>query len=124
MNWIGAATGLLLAALPATLAAAELKGEEMRSTLTGNSIVNPDFGCVFYQADGTTRIVGQAGGEVAIGNWAVKGDLYYSSGQCGLAGCSLSGDYPDFTFRRTDGGYEQPVILIRGNHCEKDGIIS
>ena len=123
MRMLCAAIGLLVAANPGGVGASELSGEEMRSILTGNSIVNPDFGCVFYAADGTTRIVGQ-GGDLAIGSWAWEGDLYYSSGQCGVAGCVLSGDYPAFTFRRTDGAYEQPVILIRGNYCEKDGIVS
>lgn len=115
------ALALMLVAGPT--AATQLSGEQMRAVLTGNSIVHPDFGCVFYGADGSMRLVSLAG-EVATGTWEVRGDLYYSSGQCGTSGCSLDGEYPRFTFRRTDGGYEQAVVLIRGNYCDKDGIVS
>ena len=100
-----------------------LNGEQIRQTLSGNSIIHPDIGCVYYRPDGTTRIVGQ-GGLYSNGKWGVRGDLYYSSGQCGTTGCRLTGSYPSFTFQRTDGGYAQKVMLIRGNYCEKDGILS
>lgn len=113
----------VLLGILAVPAAAGLSGGELRSVLEGNSIVHPDFGCVFFGPDGSTRVVSRSG-DVAIGTWAIRGDLYYSSGQCGTTGCSVSGRFPSFTFRREDGGYEQPVILIRGNYCEKDGIVS
>lgn len=111
-------------AMAGTAAAAqELNGARIRQLLSGNSIIHPGFGCVFFRRDGTARIVGQ-GGVAGEQRWEVRDDLYYSTGQCGIVGCRLTGEYPSFTFRRTDGGYEQPVILVRGNHCEKNGIIS
>lgn len=113
----------VLLGIMAVPAAAGLSGSELKSLLAGNSIVHPDFGCVFFEPDGTMRVVNRSG-EVAAGKWAVRGDLYFSSGQCGVTGCSVSGRFPSFTFRREDGGYEQPVIMIHGNYCEKDGIVS
>jgi hypothetical protein len=116
--------GLLALLLgPATAGAAQLSGSEVRALLAGNSIVHPDFGCVFYLPDGSMHVVSLAG-DVTTGKWAVRGDLYFSSGRCGVTGCIISGEYPSFTFRRADDGYEQPVILIRGNYCEKDGVVS
>ena len=100
----------------------ELAGEQIRNTLAGNSIVHPDFGCMFYRPDGKTDMYFQE--QLEHGTWEVRGDLYYSSGQCGEIGCHLSGTYPELIFRRIDGDYEQPVILILGNHCKKDGIVS
>ncbi len=100
-----------------------LSGSEITRTLAGNSIVHPNFGCVFYRADGTTLQIA-AGGVSQEGEWSVTGDLYHSSGACGEVGCTLSGTHPSYLFRRADGGYEQDVILILGNHCEKNGVIS
>jgi hypothetical protein len=109
---------------PSSLPAdAPLPGAEIARTLSGNSIVHPNFGCVFYRPDGTTLQVGQ-GGLRAEGKWEVEGDLYFSSGSCGTAGCSLAGRFPSFVFLRTDGGYRQEAIVILGNHCEKDGVVS
>lgn len=116
---------LVLAAsfLPAWAGSDEMSGDRLTKLLSGNSVIHPEFGCLFYRPDGTTLTVTQDGQKLD-GRWSVRGDLYYSSGQCGEIGCSLTGAFPSFTFRRQDGGYEQPVMLILGNHCEKDGIVS
>jgi hypothetical protein len=101
----------------------ELSGNQIREILTGNSIVSPDFGCVHYQPGGGTMSVDQAG-NLNSGRWGVRGDLYTSSGRCGEAGCAVSGAYPDITFRSLDGDYVQPVVVIKGNFCEKNAVIS
>ncbi|MFZ1815300.1 MAG: hypothetical protein WBO55_18315 [Rhizobiaceae bacterium] len=100
-----------------------LDGAGIRSVLEGNSMVHPNFGCVFLQKDGTFTHVAQSG-EKSRGDWGVRGELYTSSGQCGSSGCQLSGTWPEYTFNRIGGGYSQTVIVIQGNHCEKDGIVS
>ncbi len=114
---------LLLTALTASAGAGQLSGAQMRTILSGNSIIHPNFGCLFFLPDGSTRQVNQSG-DLTTGRWTVRDDTYYSTGQCGTTGCSISGEYPSLTFRRSDGGYEQPVTVIRGNYCEKDGIVS
>ncbi|MCG6858341.1 MAG: hypothetical protein LJE67_09760 [Salaquimonas sp.] len=91
--------------------------------LAGNSIIHPNFGCAYYRPDGTMTQYGRSG-QTIEGKWQVRGDTYFSSGQCGREGCQITGQYPNFTFRRLDGEYSQPVILIRGNYCEKNGIFS
>ncbi|MEZ5800656.1 MAG: hypothetical protein R3D29_09530 [Nitratireductor sp.] len=106
-----------------SLMAAVLSEPEMRSVLSGNSIISPDFGCVYYDPSGKSVSVIRSG-EKFDGRWIIKDGLYYSNGQCGLTGCTLDGEWPSFTFNRTDGGYTQPVIVIKGNYCEKDGIVS
>ena len=65
-----------------------------------------------------------SGWPITVGTWRVDGDLYFSSGQCGEVGCRFYGEYPSYVFRRIDSTYEQPVILIPGNHCERDGVLS
>ena len=122
------AIGLAALAIATLLSGTALGADPMLETrigkmLAGNSIIHPTFGCVFYGKDGTTLQFGQ-GIEPIKGKWAVEGDIYYSTGQCGRSGCELIGDVPNLTFRRLDGKYEQPAILIRGNYCEKDGILS
>lgn len=99
-----------------------LTGEEIRQTLTGNSIISPDFGCVHFAREGVANLFTY--GQVSEASWRIDGNLYFSSGQCGEIGCQFFGDYPSFVFRRVDGSYEQPVLLIIGNHCERDGIFS
>jgi hypothetical protein len=110
------------AATPTNSGERALSGDEIRRALTGNSIVSPDFGCVHYVKDGVSNLF--ASGQVQAGTWRIDGNLYFSSGRCGDVGCQFFGEYPSFVFRRVDGSYEQPVILILGNHCERDGILS
>ena len=98
-------------------------GESIRHLLSGNSIVHPNFGCAFYRPDGTTLQVGRSGLSVE-GRWRVRSGLYYSTGMCGGLGCRITIHYPSLTFRRVDGKYEQPALLIRGNYCEKNGLFS
>ena len=105
------------------LLAATLSDSEMRAALSGNSIVSPDFGCLYYDPSGKSVTVLQSGDKID-GRWIIRDGLYYSNGQCGLTGCTLDGEWPSLTFNRTDGGYSQPVIVIKGNYCEKDGIVS
>lgn len=114
------ATAMLALSFPAL--AGELDGAGIRDLLTGNSIVHPDFGCVFY-SDASTSVSYVEGQEIA-GQWSVKGNLYFSSGQCGEIGCILDGANQDYVFRRLDGQYTQPVVVIEGNYCRKDGVIS
>jgi hypothetical protein len=97
-------------------------GEEIRHALSGNSIVHPDFGCVFFRPDGGTEMHYQD--MTDRGFWEIRNNLYISSGRCGEVGCKLSGAYPELKFRRVDGEYEQDAIVILGNHCKKDGIVS
>lgn len=123
MRFIAGLMILAMSGSPASAGPDQLNGDQLRRMLSGNSIINPEFGCVFYRPDGTTLTVAQ-GGQTAEGEWQVRGDRYYSSGQCGEIGCRLTGSFPSFTFQREDGGYEQNVILILGNYCEKDGIVS
>ncbi len=103
--------------------ASGLSSTRIGKILSGNSIVHPVFGCLFYRPDGTTLQVARSGATLE-GRWRVRGDVYFSSGQCGRAGCHLVGQYPNLVFRRLDGGYEQPAHLILGNHCEKNGLFS
>ena len=62
-------------------------------------------------------------GNTFPGTWSVKGDLYYSSGSCGEAGCHVIGEFPDITFIREGGGYRQSVTILPGNQCEKNAVI-
>lgn len=114
------APAFLALSLPA--GAAELDGGGIRSLLTGNSIIHPDFGCVHYPDASTS--VSYSGGQEFTGAWSVKGNLYFSSGQCGEIGCILEGNAPEYVFRRVDGQYSQPVVIMKGNYCRKDGVIS
>lgn len=102
--------------------ASDLAGIQIRELLAGNSIVHPAFGCVYFNPDGSTLAV--AGGQSLAGFWRVEGDLYRSSGNCGSLGCRLSGGFPSTVFRRIDGGYVQPATVVRGNHCEKNVLVS
>lgn len=113
---------LTVSALFSPAAAAELTGPQIVDVLLGNSIVHPEFGCAHYR-DARTSVQVQ-NGEERLTNWSVTGNLYRSSGQCGEIGCTLSGTFPAYIFRRTDGGYSQPVIVVKGNYCRKDGTIS
>jgi hypothetical protein len=118
---IGAAA-LLLAASNAAMAG-ELSGGEIQSLLSGNSIVSPEFGCLFYSRIGKTVTIDFAGNSYS-GSWSVEGDRYLSSGSCGGKGCTISGTFPDITFRRDDGRYNRSVRLVKGNYCEKNVVIS
>ncbi|MEC9343518.1 MAG: hypothetical protein VYD64_06700, partial [Pseudomonadota bacterium] len=91
--------------------------------LGGNSIIHPRFGCAYYRPDGTKTQYLRSGDRLE-GRWHVQDDIYYSDGQCGGTGCRLIGQYPNLTFRRLDGNYQQPVIVIHGNYCEKNGLLS
>jgi hypothetical protein len=116
------AAALLLAASNAAMAG-ELSGGEIQSLLSGNSIVSPEFGCLFYSRIGKTVTIDFAGNSY-VGNWSVEGDRYHSSGSCGGKGCSISGTFPDITFRRDDGRYNRSVRLVKGNYCEKNVVLS
>lgn len=121
-KWTGA--GLALAVFGGiTVSAGELGGGRIRDVLAGNSIVSPDFGCVHYSLDGKTTTVDFAG-NLYSGTWDIKDDLYLSSGRCGEAGCTVSGSTPNITFRSLDGEYVQPVVVVKGNFCEKNAVIS
>ena len=100
-----------------------LSGSQIKTMLSGNSVVDPGFGCVYFDPAGDTNIVTLNGVE-RQGRWGVLGDLYYSNAACGVDGCNLKGSYPNFVFERTSGGYSQPVLLLQGNHCDKDGTVS
>ena len=108
------------AAFPAL--AGELDGPGIAALLEGNSIIHPDFGCVWYRDARSS--VSYVGDQEIVGQWSVRGDLYHSSGQCGEIGCQLAGEGDSYVFIRTDGQYRQPVLVIKGNYCRKDGIIS
>lgn len=121
-----AVTATLAAFAPSAPSAGAAGGswtsEEIRHALAGNSIVHPDFGCVFFRPDGGTEIRFQE--SLATGFWEVRDDLYFSSGRCGEVGCRLTGVYPELKFRRVDGEYEQDAIVILGNHCKRDAAVS
>ena len=90
--------------------------------LVGNSIIHPDFGCVHYPDSRRSLIyVGDMRRE---GEWSVRGGLFYSSGQCGKIGCRVTGSIPNIVFERLDGGYTQSAMVMKGDYCKKDGIIS
>ncbi len=115
---------LCWASLPVTLVnASQLSGPRIEKTLSGNSVIHPDFGCVYFDPKGITKIITR-NGSVRQGRWGVLGDLYYSNASCSIQGCKLTGKYPNFVFERTDGGYAQPVMLVPGNHCDQDATIS
>jgi hypothetical protein len=116
------AAALLLAASNAAMAG-ELSGGEIQSLLSGNSIVSPEFGCLFYSRIGKTVTIDFSGNSYS-GQWSVEGDRYHSSGSCGGKGCTISGTFPDITFRRDDGRYNRSVRLVKGNFCEKNVVIS
>ena len=118
----------VLATMPAIVLAAsaagasELNGAQIIEMLTGNSIVHPDFGCAHYPREG--RTVHYLDGSILEGDWSVRGDIYYSNGQCGLTGCRVTGAFPEIVFRRLDGRYVQPAQIVKGNYCKRDGVIS
>lgn len=105
------------------MAQADLADSRIARLLVGNSIVHQNFGCAFYRPDGT-MVQYSRSGESREGKWRVRDDVYYSSGQCGRSGCWLTGYFPNLVFKRLDGAYEQPVIVILGNYCEKNGLFS
>ncbi len=113
---------LLAFRVDATLAS-DLDGGQIRQMLSGNSIVSPTFGCLFYDPRGKTTTV-DLSGDMTSGTWAVNGKLYISSGRCGLAGCTISGTYPDIIYRSLDGQYVLPVTVIKGNFCQKNVVVS
>jgi hypothetical protein len=102
--------------------AGERTGAEITALLKGNTIISTDFGCVYFSPTGKNVSVDFAGNAFP-GTWSVKGDLYYSSGSCGEAGCRVIGDFPDITFIREGGGYRQSVTILPGNQCEKNAVI-
>ncbi len=107
---------------PAGALAAGRTGDQIRSLLEGNTIISTDFGCVFFSPSGKSVTVDFTGNTFP-GTWSVKGDLYYSSGSCGEAGCHVIGEFPDITFIREGGGYRQSVTILPGNQCEKNAVI-
>lgn len=82
--------------------ASGLSSTRIGKMLSGNSIIHPAFGCVHYRPNGTTLQVSRSGTTLE-GRWRVRGDVYYSSGECGRTGCRLVGQYPNLVFRRLDG---------------------
>ncbi len=108
--------------IPATFAA-DMDGKQIRQTLSGNSIVSPSFGCLYYSPDGKTSTVNSSG-DMFAGTWGINGNLYISSGRCGLAGCHVSGEYPEITYRSIDGEYVLPVTVVKGNFCQKNVVVS
>lgn len=114
--------GMAIALFGSAASAADLAGVQIRELLSGNSIVDAAFGCVYFKPDGTTLAV--SGGDIYTGIWSVAGDLYRSNGNCGKIGCRLSGGFPSTVFRRIDGGYVQPATVVRGNFCEKNVLVS
>jgi hypothetical protein len=103
-------------------AAAERTGAQIRALLEGNTIISTDFGCVYFSPTGKSVTVDFAGNTFS-GTWSVKGDLYFSSGSCGEAGCRVIGEFPDITFIREGGGYRQSVTILPGNQCENNAVI-
>lgn len=95
---------------------------EIKALLEGNTIISTDFGCVYFSPTGKSVTVDFTGNAFS-GTWSVKGDLYYSSGSCGEAGCRVIGEFPEITFIREGGGYRQTVTILPGNQCEKNAVI-
>lgn len=91
--------------------------------LTGNSAIHPAFGCLYFRDDGVTVQLPR-GGEPRHGRWGAMEGLYYSSGQCGTIGCKIEGEFPELVFKRVDGGYKQPAMIVPGNHCEKNAVFT
>ncbi len=121
-NMLAGAVALILG-LGGTAMAEELSGGEIKSLLSGNSIVSPEFGCLFYSRVGKTVTIDFAGNSF-VGQWSVEGDRYLSSGSCGGKGCSISASVPEITFRRDDGRFNTSVRLVKGNYCEKNVVVS
>jgi hypothetical protein len=121
MMLLGAAA--LVAAWANGANATELRGSEIKSLLSGNSIVSPEFGCLFYSRVGKTVTIDFAGNSY-VGKWSVEGDRYLSSGSCGGKGCSISVSLPELTFKREDGRYSKSFKLVKGNYCEKNVVVS
>jgi hypothetical protein len=107
---------------PAGVTAAERTGAQIRALLEGNTIISTDFGCVYFSPAGKSVTVDFTGNTFS-GTWSVKGDLYYSSGSFGEAGCRVIGEFPDITFIREGGGYRQSVTILPGNQCENNAVI-
>jgi hypothetical protein len=125
----GGSVRILLCAVPALAflqsadaLAGDRTGAEIKSLLTGNTIVSTEFGCVYFSPTGKSVTVDFTGNTFS-GSWSVKGDLYYSSGSCGEAGCRVVGEFPDITFIREGGGYRQSVTILPGNQCENNAVI-
>lgn len=123
MRIILAGAAVLFLAGSNAAVAEELSGGEIKSLLSGNSIVSPEFGCLFYSRVGKTVTIDFAGNSWE-GQWSVEGDRYLSSGSCGGEGCSISASIPEITFRRADGRYNKSVRLVKGNFCEKNVVVS
>ena len=118
-----ALTILALALLEdAGAAAAERTGAQIRALLEGNTIISTDFGCVYFSPTGKSVTVDFTGNTFS-GTWSVRGDLYFSSGSCGEAGCRVIGEFPDITFIREGGGYRQSVTILPGNQCDNNAVI-
>lgn len=116
MKLIGTIIG---ASLALTFGVGNAAATDPGKLLSGHSAMHPAFGCLYFRDDGVT-IQLPRGGEPREGRWGAKEGLYYSSGQCGTIGCKIEGKYPELIFKRVDGGYKQPAMLVPGNHCSKN----
>lgn len=115
---IGALIGALAIAVPQIGVAAELSGPEIGEALTGNSVKHPVFGCLHYATPNAgIRVV--ADGRSRQFFWWIRGDRYFSTGECGKRkGCSVTRRDNVLEYISRDGRYRQKAILQSGNRCD------
>jgi hypothetical protein len=96
---------------------------DIKGLLLGNSIMHPTFGCSYYETGGLATQYDKQG-KVTLFRWHVANGLYYSTGRCGVSGCSVSKSNGIVDFRGNDGTYRQQALLLKGNQCDRNRKVS